>query len=203
MLPDDDILFPHAIEAALSHLKQDPTHVAAHGYSLRFGLEGGDFDIYRVEHFIPTIDDEDPMWRYAHLMQRYQPHIWAVFRTEVYAEAMAAAATMPGTLFQELMFQIVSILKGPVARLPVIYAMRGMEVSQVAYSEVDPFQWLVKDAESLSEAMAYFAKRSPIISVRNRSDRMRGRAPALGRLALNGGHRWVPQKFRWNRSLIW
>ena len=149
VLPDDDILFPHAIEAALSHLKQDPTHVAAHGYSLRFGLEGHDFDIYRVEHFIPTIDDADPMWRYAHLMQRYQPHIWAVFRTEVYAEAMAAAATMPGTLFQELMFQIVSILKGPVARLPVIYAMRGTEVSQVAYSEVDPFQWLVKDAEIL------------------------------------------------------
>ena len=158
VLPDDDILFPHAIEAALSHLKQDPTHVAAHGYSLRFGLEGHDFDIYRVEHFIPTIDDADPMWRYAHLMQRYQPHIWAVFRTEVYAEAMAAAATMPGTLFQELMFQIVSILKGPVARLPVIYAMRGMEVSQVAYSEVDPFQWLVKDAESLYRSYGMFRK---------------------------------------------
>jgi glycosyltransferase domain-containing protein len=158
LLPDDDILFPHAIEAALSHLKQNPTHVAAHGYSLRFGLERCDFDIYQVEHFIPTIDDADPMWRYAHLMQRYQPHIWAVFRTEVYAEAMAAAATMPGTVFQELMFQIVSILKGPVARLPLIYAMRGMEVSQVAYSEVDPFQWLLKDTESFFRSYDVFRK---------------------------------------------
>jgi glycosyltransferase domain-containing protein len=158
LLPDDDILFPHAIEAALSHLKQNPTHVAAHGYSLRFGLEHGDFDIYQVEHFIPTIDDSDPMWRYAYLMQRYQPHIWAVFRTEVYAEAMAAASAMPGTIFQELMFQIVSILKGPVARLPLIYAMRGMEVSQVAYSEVDPFQWLLKDPESLFRSYGIFRK---------------------------------------------
>ncbi|MBV8119698.1 MAG: TIGR00180 family glycosyltransferase, partial [Alphaproteobacteria bacterium] len=156
LLPDDDILFPHAIEAALSHLKQHPTHVAAHGYSLRFGLEHGDFDIYQVEHFIPTIDDADPMWRYAYLMQRYQPHIWAVFRTEVYAEAMAAAARMPGTLFQELMFQIVSILKGPVARLPLIYAMRGMEVSQVAYSEADPFQWLLNNAESFFQSYGRF-----------------------------------------------
>ena len=101
------------------------------------------------------------------------------------------------------MFQIVSILKGPVARLPVIYAMRGTEVSQVAYSEVDPFQWLVKDANPCTEAMACFAKRSPITSVRNGSDRVRGRAQASGCMALNGGHQWVPQKFRWNRSLIW
>jgi glycosyltransferase domain-containing protein len=158
LLPDDDILFPHAIEAALSHLKQNPTQVAAHGYSLRFGLESRDFDIYQVEHFIPTIEDPDPMWRYAQLMQRYQPHIWAVFRTEVYAEAMAAAAPMPGTIFQELMFQIVSILRGPVARLPLIYAMRGMEASQVAYSEADPFQWLLKDAESLFRSYGVFRK---------------------------------------------
>ena len=156
LLPDDDILFPHAIAAALSHLQQHPTHAAAHGYSLRFGLERGDFDIYQVEHFIPTIDDDDPMWRYAYLMQRYQPHIWAVFRTEAYAEAMTAAARMPGTLFQELMFQIVSILKGPVARLPLIYAMRGMETSHVEYSEVDPFQWLLKDAQSLGRSYGIF-----------------------------------------------
>ena len=156
VLPDDDILFPHAIEAALADLKQNPTHVAAHGYSLRFGLERRDFDIYQVEHFIPTIDYDDPMWRYAELMRRYQPHIWAVFRTEVYAEAMAAAAAMPGTLFQELMFQIVSIFNGAVARLPLIYAMRGMEVSQVAYSEVDPFQWLLKDAQSLFRSYGIF-----------------------------------------------
>jgi glycosyltransferase domain-containing protein len=173
LLPDDDILFPHAIEAALLHLKENPTHVAAHGYSLRFGLQCRDFDIYQVEHFIPTMDDADPLWRYALLMQRYQPHIWAVFRTEVYAEAMTAAATMPGTLFQELMFQLVSILEGPVARLPVIYAMRGMEVSQVAYSEVDPFQWLLKDAESLFRSYRIFRE---ALTVRLRKKQITSRA---------------------------
>jgi len=168
LLPDDDILFPHAIEAALSHLEQNPTHVAAHGYSLRFGLGLSDLEVYQVEHFIPTIDDADPMWRYARLMQRYQPHIWAVFRTEVYAEAMMAAATMPGTLFQELMFQIVSILKGPVARLPMIYAMRGKEVSHVAYSEVDPFQWLLKDAQSFFQSYHKFREALAGYLVRHR-----------------------------------
>jgi hypothetical protein len=70
LLPRDDIVFPHAIKAALSRLKQNLTHVAAHGYSLRFGLERGDRDIHQVEHFIPTIGDADPRWRYALLMQR-------------------------------------------------------------------------------------------------------------------------------------
>lgn len=148
LMPDDDIAFPHAIEAALTFLRHHEDCVAAHGYSLRFGLERGDFDIYQVEHFIPTIDDEWPMQRYFHLMRRYQPHLWAVFRTEVYAKAMAAAATMQNTVFQEFMFQIVSIVMGNVARLPMVYAMRGMEPAQIDYSDADPFQWLVKDADS-------------------------------------------------------
>jgi glycosyltransferase domain-containing protein len=155
-LPDDDILFPHAIEAALAHLQGHSDHVAAHGYSLRFGLERGDFDIYKVEHFIPTIADEAPMRRYFHMMQRYQPHVWAVFRREAYATAMEAAALMKGTVFQEFMFQIVSVLLGKVARLPLIYAMRGMEESHVDYSEADPFQWLIKDADSLFKSYAVF-----------------------------------------------
>jgi hypothetical protein len=91
-------------------------------------------------------------------MQRHQPHIWAVFRTEMYAEAMTAAG-MPGTLFQELMFQIVSILSGGVAWLPLIYGVRGMDASQVAYSEADPFQWLRSTTpDPFFRTMAYFAK---------------------------------------------
>ena len=148
VMPDDDIAFPHAIESSLTFLHGHDDHVAAHGYSLRFGLERGDFDIYQVEHFIPTIGDESPMQRYYHLMHRYQPHLWAVFRTDVYAEAMGAAASVQNTVFQEFMFQIVSVIAGKVARLPTIYAMRGMEAAQIDYSDADPLQWLVKDTAS-------------------------------------------------------
>jgi glycosyltransferase domain-containing protein len=156
VLPDDDITFPHAIEAALNFLQQNEDYVAAHGYSLRFGLERGDFDIYKVEHFIPSISDQEPFQRYFHLMRRYQPHLWAVFRTEVYAMAMEAAMSMKGTVFQEFMFQIISVISGKVARLPTVYAMRGMEPSQADYSEADPFQWLIKDADSFFQCYAIF-----------------------------------------------
>jgi hypothetical protein len=156
LLPDDDILFPHAIEAALGHLQLHPDHVAAHGYSLRFGISGRDFDIYQVEHFIPTIADNEPLRRYHEMMRRYQPHIWAVSRTDVYALAMGAAAPIAGTVFQEFMYQIVSVLQGKVARLPLIYAMRGMETSEAAYTESDPQQWYFKDAASFFELYAPF-----------------------------------------------
>jgi glycosyltransferase domain-containing protein len=158
VLPDDDIAFPHAIESALTFLRQNQDYVAAHGYSLRFGFERGDFDIYQVEHFIPTISDHEPMQRYFHLMRRYQPHLWAVFRTEVYAKAMEAAMPMKGTVFQEFMFQIVSVISGKVARLPTVYAMRGMEPSQADYSEADPFQWLIKDADRFFQCYAIFRR---------------------------------------------
>ena len=156
VMPDDDIMFPHAVDSALAFLRDNEDCVAAHGYSLRFGLERDDFDIYQVEHIIPTIGDEWPMQRYYHLMHRYQPHLWAVFRTEVYAEAMRAAASVRNTVFQEFMFQIVSIIIGKVARLPTIYAMRGMEPAQIDYSDADPFQWLVKDADSFFRRYAEF-----------------------------------------------
>jgi glycosyltransferase domain-containing protein len=190
VLPDDDITFPHAIEAALSFLQQNEDYVAAHGYSLRFGFERGDFDIYKVEHFIPTINDQQPLQRYFHLMQRYQPHLWAVFRTEVYAKAMEAAMSMKGTVFQEFMFQIVSVTTGKVARLPTVYAMRGMEPSQADYSEADPFQWLIKDADSFFQCYVIF--RSGLINCLKHTmpkpslwTRMRGRYEALLR---NGMH---------------
>jgi hypothetical protein len=125
---------------------------------LRFGFERDDFDIYEVEHFIPTISDHEPMQRYFHLMRRYQPHLWAVFRTEVYAKAMEAAMSMKGTVFQEFMFQIVSVISGKVARLPTVYAMRGMVPSQADYSEADPFQWLIKDADCFLQCYAIFRR---------------------------------------------
>jgi glycosyltransferase domain-containing protein len=158
VLPDDDIAFPHAIESALRFLLQNEDYVAAHGYSLRFGFERGDFDIFQVEHFIPAISDPEPMQRYFHLMRRYQPHLWAVFRTEVYAKAMAAAISMKGTVFQEFMFQIVSVISGKIARLPTVYAMRGMVPSQADYSEADPFQWLIKDADCFFQCYAIFRR---------------------------------------------
>jgi len=87
MAPDDDIAFPHAIDAALEYLARHPDHVAAHGYTLRFGLQGNDVDIHSVYSFVPSIDHDDPLERHYDLMRRYQPFYWAVFRREILVSA--------------------------------------------------------------------------------------------------------------------
>jgi glycosyltransferase domain-containing protein len=156
LLPDDDIVLPHAITAALGHLRSHPDHVAAHGYRLGFGMSDRAFDIFQVEHFIRTIGDDEPLQRYHHMMRRYQPHVWAVFRTDVYALAMAAAASVSGIVFQEFMFQIVSVLQGKIARLPLIYAMHGVEVAEIASDETNPLQWYFRDSAAFFEGYAAF-----------------------------------------------
>ena len=156
LCPDDDITFPHAIDAALSALSAANDFVAAHGYVLRFGIHrvrGGIFkaqknffDVHDVFSFTPTIGEDDPLRRHYHLMRRYQPFIWAVFRTAAFSTALQRAAQVEGALFQEIMFMNMAVLQGKVMRLPLVYAMRGGEESLTPGDEVNPFFWFLKDA---------------------------------------------------------
>ena len=119
MTPDDDITFPHAIEAALEALIDKPNYAAAHGYVLRFGAHHNHFDIHGVFSFTPSISDDDPLRRHYQLMRRYQPFIWAVFRTPVFSAALHSAAIVEGAIFQEVMFMSTAVLYAKVMRLPL------------------------------------------------------------------------------------
>jgi glycosyltransferase domain-containing protein len=150
--PDDDVTFPHAIEAALAYLEHNPGFVAALGYVLYFGAHDEDVDIHKVSGFVPTIADDDPVRRLYHLIRRYQPIIWAVFRTEAFAAAMKAASSADGLIFQELTFATTAVLAGKIARLPVVFSMRGMEESMSRIDQIHPLFWFVRDADE------FFAK---------------------------------------------
>jgi glycosyltransferase domain-containing protein len=168
MLPDDDVTFPHAIEASLAHLQEHPDYVAAHGYVLRFGMHGDNVDVHSVFSYTPTIDAERPLYRHYELMRRYQPFFWAVFRTDVLALAMAGAAAVKGLIFQEIAFMSRAILMGKVARLPLIFSMRGMEESLSPAIETDPLLWFLHDSGSFyhrykayRDALAAFIRADP------------------------------------------
>jgi glycosyltransferase domain-containing protein len=148
MLPDDDITFPHAIDGSVAHLQAHPDYVAAHGYTLRFGMRDNDIDVHDVFGYTPTIDAERPLRRLYDLLRRYQPFFWAVFRTEALALVLEAAAMTQGALLKELAFMSRATLKGKVARLPAIFAMRGMEESLTPAVEVDPILWFLHDSGS-------------------------------------------------------
>jgi len=152
MLPDDDIAFPHAIDASLDYLQGHSDHVAAHGYTLYFGLHENDVDVHNVFSFVPTIGAARPLYRHYDLMRRYQPFMWAVFRTDAFAVAMAGAAAVHGVVFKELTFMSRAVLAGKVARLPIVYSMRGMEESLTPANEYDPRMWFLDGPESFFHA---------------------------------------------------
>jgi glycosyltransferase domain-containing protein len=168
MLPDDDITFPHAIDASLAHLQNNPDYVAAHGYVLQFGMHGTDVDVRGIFSYVPTINEGRPLYRHYDLLRRYQPFLWAVFRADAFALAMAGAAAAKGIVFQEFTFMSRAVLTGKVARLPMIFAMRGMEESLSPVIETDPFLWFLHDPGSFyrgyaayRDALAAFVRADP------------------------------------------
>ena len=150
--PDDDVTMPDAIDLALTFLQANADFVAAHGYILDFASFGADVDIYGVSGFTPTIDEADPLRRHYHLMRRYQPFYWGVFRTEMLVTALTAARPMQGIMFRELTVMNVAILQGKVARLPVIYQLRSDSQSLTSIQEKNPLHWFLHDASSMLDA---------------------------------------------------
>jgi glycosyltransferase domain-containing protein len=151
LAPDDDIVLPHALDAAVAHLENHPNCVVAHGYYLDFALHSGDFDIYAVFGFTPPISEDEPLRRHYELMRRYQSFYWGVFRTEVFDLALERARAIENILFRELTIMSVSVLQGKVARLPVIYGLRGAEQSLTPLHESHPLFALLHDTKSFFE----------------------------------------------------
>ena len=148
LVPDDDLILPHAIAAALDFLTTHPDFVVAHGYFLGFALHEDDVDLHSVIGFTPSIDDENPLRRHYDLFRRYQSFYWGIFRTPVFASAVTAACAMQVVLFRELTVMSTTILQGKVARLPIVYALHGTARSHAAIHHSHPLYWTLSDAQS-------------------------------------------------------
>jgi glycosyltransferase domain-containing protein len=148
LVTDDDINFPHAIDAALAHLEANPDYVAAHGYVLTFASRDNDIELSSVLWAAPSITEDQPLRRLYHLVRRYQPFIWAVFRKQALSVALSAARTMSGILFREITVMNTAVLQGKVARLPVIHSLRGHEQSLTPIDRTHPLFYFLQDPKS-------------------------------------------------------
>ena len=145
---DRKITFPHAVEAALTHLLQHDDCVGAQGLVIGFGRHGDDIDINRVVFFTPAIADDDPLQRHYHLMRRYQSWQFAVFRREPLIAAIAQARTVSGAMFEEVMFMNASVLQGRLVRLPHIMTLQTVEQSFNPLTRIDPLYWFLDNSRS-------------------------------------------------------
>ena len=156
LVPDKKITCPHAVDIALEHLQKHQDHVATLGYVLGFGLHRYKIDFNRVVFYTPTIGEEDPLQRHYHLMRRYQVSLWAVFRREALATAIAQAQSVEGAMFQEIMFMNALVLQGKLCRLPVIFGLQGPERSLTPANRADPLYWFLDDSESFFQHYARY-----------------------------------------------
>jgi glycosyltransferase domain-containing protein len=148
LLPDDDVTFLHAIEQCAKYLNDNPDAVAAHGYVLDFGIHENTFDIVRVRWFTPTVGEDDPLQRLYHLLRRYQPFMWAVFRKQTLLTALRRSKEIGLIVLQEMTIMGTAALYGKVARLPCIYSLRGMEESLSPLSQTNPFFSLIDNSDN-------------------------------------------------------
>jgi len=148
---DRKIAFPEAVDDALAFLEQENAFAAAAGYVLGFEPNQDDIDIYRVAFFTPSIREDDPLQRHYHLMRRYQPWVFSLFRTEVLRAAAQFAQSLAGGIFQEIGFVSAVALQGKMARLPTVFTLETPERSFRALHDRDPFYWFLHDSRSFFE----------------------------------------------------
>jgi hypothetical protein len=107
-----------------------------------------DIDINRTVFFTPTIAEDDPLRRHYHLMRRYQPSLFSVFRRAPLATALRQARSTVGAMFQEVMFMNAMVLQGEMARLPHVLSLETAEVSFHLPQRNNPLYWFLDDARS-------------------------------------------------------
>ena len=158
MMTDDDISFPHAVDACLAYLRQHPDYVSAQGYVLDASIDDSCIDIHSVRWAGEGISEPTRLQRLYELMRRYQPFFWAVFRTPAYVRAMEGSSKAYGAFFRELIFTATIALLGKSARLPLIQTLRSNDDSLVPATEGHPFYWFLNDAQSFFSAYAMYRR---------------------------------------------
>ena len=195
MMTDDDISFPHTIDACLDHLQRNPDTVVAQGYVLGFSAIEKSIDVHSLQWFIGSIAEATPLRRLYELMRRYQPFFWAVFRTDAYVRANVAANASKGAFFfQELSFAATLALLGNAARLPMIQTLRGDEESHIPPAEGHPFYWFLKDAQSFFAGYADYRDR--LVDLLHELDS--GRAPSKIGALFQHARLYLVRLLRWD-----
>jgi glycosyltransferase domain-containing protein len=180
VVTDDNISFPHAIDACLAFLQENPDHVVAQGYVLSASLERETFDIQSVLWFTGDVSESTPLGRLYELMRRYQPFFGAVLRTDAYLQAFDAASRAEGTFFKELAFTATVAALGKLKRLPVVYTLRAEEDSLTEASNRHPFYWFLSNSKSFFECYIGYRNRLATLVDELQKGEEPGKADRLG-----------------------
>jgi len=124
---DDDITTWAGIRDSVEFLYRNPDHVACQGYHALYSIAAPAFNLVRVAWFTPGPAHSAPLHRLNELLRRYQPICWATFRTDCLRRTFATASQLPMFIFGELAWSGLTVIEGPVHRLPLVYCWRSID----------------------------------------------------------------------------
>jgi len=146
---DDDIVILETINRSLDVLRDNVAVAAVQGYSFSFlPRPDGDIELNNIVYFTPTIDDPSPLGRLNRLFQQYQAPTYSVFRTPTLQRVFDTLQSVTETLARELLWSALTVVEGPLIRLPNFSYGRSMGPSGL-YERWHPLEWLCKDPDGL------------------------------------------------------
>ena len=155
---DDDIVVVPSVARLVEFLHRNGDYSAAHGLYFNFhegrardgpadAAKTGAGSHARVTSMFyrsPSIADERPVQRVAHLFRRYEALTYAVYRTPVARHVYAQSQKVESILARELLAGALTVAAGKSARLEVIYYGRNTAPS-AGYDNWHPLEWLATD----------------------------------------------------------
>jgi len=154
-LSDDDFFSPKALAKCARFLEANPDHAAAQG---AFWVAGGPSGI-GLEHYCPSLDDDDPAQRLLRHATFYGHTAYALCRREEFIQSiMVAQKYGDNDCFIELVVSFTLALSGKVKRFPDMYCLRthnSNQTLQVRYSS-HPRLWLENDPEGYKLCLENF-----------------------------------------------
>lgn len=158
IFPDDDIPHIQGIEASVRYLASHPRYVAAQGYVLSFTEQSRHIRIHDVADFVPSFVGDNPLSRLLQLSRRFQPVIFAVYRTEVlkWSHRRLKGLSTANVLFRELFHASLIAFKGDIARVPEIFMLRRITGSYLDRRHIHPVYQMIDSPATLASEYAYF-----------------------------------------------
>ena len=151
---DDDLLVISAVGRLLEFLDRHRDYSAAHGWYFHFHLDGA-LGLTGIAYQGVPIDEDEPLPRLHCLFRRYEPLTYAIYRTEVMAEALERGSGLHSMLGCELLGAAIAVLAGKVMRLPLLYLGRSLGPSG-EYVDWHPAEFLLSSPQSLFEEYARY-----------------------------------------------
>lgn len=146
---DDDLIILDGLRRCLDALRGHPAAVAAQGFSFTFlPRPDGDMELNNIVYFSPSIDEGSPLQRLAKLFEQYQAPSYGAFRTVALQRIFDTLQPMTNILPRELLWSALTVIEGPLIRLPDFSYGRSMGPSG-AYEHWHPLEWFCKDPDGL------------------------------------------------------